>query len=256
MKFYNINPCFIRITSLDDNLSINEINIKYSCALSQESFDLLGSIPLIYNEATDTYKVVKTDAANYNKIQSVVIPSYFDDNEHGKKNVTIIDKNAFDSFASLTSIDIPSTVTSIGNRSFSGCSKLKEVYLPSFLTKIDDYAFYKCSFLEEINIPDSVTSIGENIFTACYKLKSVNCPKGVNSLSSSMFYQCSALEEFVITSNIKSINSGAFKECKNLSNLSFEGTVNTFSKMSKGYNWSYKCDNLKVVHCSDGDFSL
>ena len=76
----------------------------------------------------------------------------------------------------LTSITIPSNVTSIGNRAFFFCSSLTSITIPSSVTSIGEMAFYYCSALTSITIPDSVTSIGYDAFRGCSSLMSITIP--------------------------------------------------------------------------------
>lgn len=71
---------------------------------------------------------------------------------------------------SLTSINIPDTVTSIGSSAFRGCESLTSINIPDSVTSIGDSAFSWCESLTNINIPDSVTSIGESAFCGCKNL--------------------------------------------------------------------------------------
>ena len=58
--------------------------------------------------------------------------------------VSRIESNAFSYCRSLTSINIPSSVTSIGWSAFSGCRSLTSINIPSSVTSIEDYAFANC----------------------------------------------------------------------------------------------------------------
>ena len=62
---------------------------------------------------------------------------------------------------------IPSSVTSIGNVAFRGCSGLTSVEIPSSVKSIGNQAFRGCSGLTSITIPNSVTSIGNSAFYDC-----------------------------------------------------------------------------------------
>lgn len=78
----------------------------------------------------------------------------------------------------LESVTIPEKVTKIWGSAFYGCSKkLKSVQLPSTLQTIGFQAFYDCDQLSEITIPKSVTSIGYSAFGSCTKLESVMLAK-------------------------------------------------------------------------------
>ncbi|MBP3761494.1 MAG: leucine-rich repeat protein, partial [Ruminococcus sp.] len=66
--------------------------------------------------------------------------------------------------SSLTKIEIPDSVTSIGEYAFFGCSSLTKIEIPDSVTSIGEYAFFGCSSLTEIKVPDSVTSIGYGAF--------------------------------------------------------------------------------------------
>ena len=45
-----------------------------------------------------------------------------------------------------------------------GCTMLESVEIPSTVTRIGDYAFYDCTELAEVTIPGTVTEIGELCF--------------------------------------------------------------------------------------------
>lgn len=66
---------------------------------------------------------------------------------------------------SITSIDIPSGVTKIGDYTFYGCTHLSSVVIPSGITSIGNSAFRSCSSLTGITIPSGVTSIGSYAFS-------------------------------------------------------------------------------------------
>ena len=88
--------------------------------------------------------------------------------------VTTIGEYAFQECA-LASIEIPNTVTSIGNRAFMRNYNLKSVSMPKNLLVIDQFAFYWCQSLASITIPENVNTIGTHAFAGVLHLQSVDC---------------------------------------------------------------------------------
>ena len=94
----------------------------------------------------------------------------------------------------LQTITLPSTMTSIDNQSFYGCTALTTVIIPSAaLTTIVSGAFYGCANLRTINIPTSVISIGASAFFGCSKLTSLNIPSSVTTIGNAAFSGCVGL---------------------------------------------------------------
>ena len=102
------------------------------------------------------------------------------------------DKSRIISFRNqnIKSYVIPSSVTSIGDRAFSGCSSLSEIVIPSSVTSIGEGAFSCCDSLSEIVIPSSVTSIGKYSFSCCDSLSEIVIPSSVTSIGDRAFYKC------------------------------------------------------------------
>ncbi|MBQ4112212.1 MAG: leucine-rich repeat domain-containing protein, partial [Clostridia bacterium] len=97
-------------------------------------------------------------------------------------------------------IELPDTVTSIGDGAFSGCSNLTSITIPDAVTSIGDGAFSGCSNLTSITIPDSVTSIGNGAFGGCSSLTSITIPDSVTSMSIGeyAFHGCTSLTSITI----------------------------------------------------------
>ena len=95
---------------------------------------------------------------------------YYDDYSYPHNKYTgndIIGEYAFFGCSSLTSVNIPSSVTKIGKYAFQYCTSLTSINIPSSVTEIDEGVFNKCSSLTNINIPSSVTRIGDSAFRDC-----------------------------------------------------------------------------------------
>ena len=114
---------------------------------------------------------------------------------------------------------IPSSVTSIGWATFSGCSSLTSIKIPNSVTSIGGYAFIACSALTSIEIPNSVTSIGEGAFSDCSALTSIEIPNSVTSIGDRAFSLCSSLTSIEIPNSVTSIGNGAFYRCYALTSV-------------------------------------
>ena len=80
------------------------------------------------------------------------------------KNIKEIPESFFNGCKSLHNIDIPESVTSIGERAFFDTG-LEKINFPKKLSTIGSGAFASCENLEEIIVPDSVTVIGNGAFS-------------------------------------------------------------------------------------------
>jgi len=107
-----------------------------------------------------------------------------------------IPESAFDRPAKLTSIVMPSSITSIGFGAFTFCSNLTgSLTIPSSVTSIGSYAFYGCTgFTGSLTIPSSVISIGKLAFYNCSGLTgSLTIPSSVTSIGERAFQDCKGL---------------------------------------------------------------
>ena len=91
-------------------------------------------------------------------------------------------ESVFDDDGLLTSINIPNSVTKIGDFAFSGCTLLASINIPDSVTVIGEGAFYNCRSLTSINIPDSVTVIGKSAFGGCTRLTSIKISDSVTEI--------------------------------------------------------------------------
>ena len=67
---------------------------------------------------------------------------------------------------------------------------LISINIPNSITTIGDRAFYGCESLIKINIPNSVTTIGEGAFLGCNSLTSITIPSSVVTIIGNPFYDC------------------------------------------------------------------
>lgn len=144
------------------------------------------------------------------------------------------------------------TDTKIEN-AFERCSTLVTIQLPNTITTIGDYAFSNCTSLTTANIPDSVTSIGKAAFNNCSALTiDVNIPVGVTEIKSSTFRNTN-ITSVNIPNSVETIGDisgtnvdGVFEGCSNLTNVTIANGVKTI-----GYKTFGNCSNLSEIELPD-----
>ena len=160
-----------------------------------------------------TVEVTKNDVSYYSYFGDIVIPTtVVYDNE--TYTVIAIGESTFyipPSFGgSITSVSIPSSVTSIGESAFENCHSLTSVTIPNSVTSIGESAFYNCSNLTSVTIPSSITEIKNYTFCNCSNLTSVTIPSSVTTIGQSAFKKCSGLTSVTIPNSVTSIGESAF----------------------------------------------
>lgn len=134
-------------------------------------------------------------------------------------SVTAIGYNAFAGCTALTDIEIPHTVTQIGNYAFANTG-LTEITLPSSLTAKSissmGSAFKNCNRLKSVVIEEGVKVIGENMFNGCASLTEIVIPDSVTAIGAAAFNNCSSLIRITLGKNLTKIESRAFEGCNHL----------------------------------------
>ena len=142
---------------------------------------------------------------------------------------------------SITSIDIPSGITSIGVCAFYHCHSLTSATIPNSVTSIMENAFDDCYYLASISIPSGVTSIGANAFQNSYRLTSIDIPDSVTSIGNYAFNFCSGLRTCTIGSGVTSIGTYAFRGCSTLSSITINAATPPTLSNANAFNNTNNC---------------
>ena len=201
---------------------------------------------------------------------------------------TKINSYAFTGFGSLTSVEIPNSVRSIGNNAFYGCSSLTKVdytgtmdewveiefgnaesnplyytenlYINDQLvtevniataTKINSYAFTSFDSLTSVTIGDSVEYLGDYAFDDCSNLTSVTICNSVTSIGSYAFSHCDSLTSIEIPNSVTSIGDYAFYDCDSLTSVVIGSSVTSIG--NDAFN---NCSSLTSIVIPDSVTSI
>ena len=124
-------------------------------------------------------------------------------------------------------------VTSIGDWLFGRFDSISTVELPTTLISIGESAFYGCCSLQNIVIPEGVTEIGYGIFNDCNSLKSISFPSTLNTiphLGGIGEDDGLNIENVIINKGIKKIGNNAFANLKNLKNITIPDSVTSIGE--------------------------
>ena len=206
---------------------------------------------------------------------AIVVPSMINE-----LTVTGIGYQAFYNKASLTSVIIPDSVTSIGGRAFAICSNLTMIQvdatnpnysaldgvlfdkaystliqypagksgpytIPSSVTRIENYGFFHCIGLSSLNIPSSVTGVGAYAFYGCRNLTSATIPSSVTSIGYRAFGSCHSLTVIQV--------EAANPNYSSLDGVLFDKTLNALIRYPAGKSGPY---SIPASVTSIGDYAF
>ena len=249
-----------------DNRSINLNDRLLNIGISSHTYrNGVGKIKFVKE-----LEFIPKFAFSDSKIEQVKIPS----------GISKIEAGAFADSYSLRSINIPASVTYIGEDAFSNskCERvditdlyawcniyfengyssplsgdlyvngnlLTDLVFPDGSTNITYCAFQGCKSLINVTIPNSVTSIGAGAFMYCSSLKSISIPDGVTWIKDSTFDGCKSLTSIIIPDSVTTIGEEAFRGCEGLTSITLGDGVTLIQ------NGAFLgCSLLKSVHITD-----
>ena len=201
-------------------------------------------IPQKVYENITAYTVVKISnssfVGNY-ELTTIQLPS----------SITSIEVDAFKKCARLESITIPEGVKFLGGYAFLGCSSLQSVNLPNSVESIGYACFDNCESIIEVKLPNGLKALDGFCFSGCKKLKTINLPSSLNSIGTSAFENCSSLTELILPSNISHIGNSAFMGCSSLVQIEIPSKVYSIEERS-----FEDCSNLKNVKLPESLYSI
>ena len=142
-------------------------------------------------------------------------------------NLQYIADTVFDYCVALVSIELPDSLTTMGEGVFRNCISLKNVVLSESLSVIPFETFMGAVALETVEMPKALTEISDYAFTGTKSLKSIYIPSAVTYIGYYAFDGCESLESLTFAPDIKLAELGAdpteevaiFRNTKSLKSL-------------------------------------
>lgn len=159
--------------------------------------------------------------------------------EKGSK-LTKIDIGAFTNFRELEELELPDSVTEIGDWFCRKCTSLKKVKLPKKLKKIGENSFYNCHNLEYV-FGSRETEGFNDLFQKSECVIEYTTEKRGNVLTTQNVESLKDNDNIII-SGVKEIGANTFCGFKNVENIIIEEGVKIIG------NYAFTgCENLKRV---------
>lgn len=193
-------------------------------------------------------------------------------------NLKKIDREAFNGCWSLTEIDLPDGLETIGGAAFERCISLSEIRIPDSVRRVGLNAFLDTAYesenirssLYEYNIqgdevyngnclvkvnPDfeghytvreGTTAIAGGAFSGCLGVTSVTLPEDLTAIEAELFVAC-AIESIELPKSVKSIGACAFENCQFLTSITIPEGVTEIGM------WAFRgCESLNSITIPEG----
>ncbi len=182
------------------------------------------------------------------------------------KSGEIISPELFIGCTKLNTIELPNTITSIGNDAFSGCNlleidlsslnlskiengvfrnnkNLKNILLPNSLEEIGSEAFMNCSSLPSFIFSEKISSIQEKAFLGCSLLSTIDLSNTkLTEIANSTFSNNTSLTNVLLPNTVLTIGEGAFKDDTKLVTINVDNIENINKEVF------YNCSTLKTLN--------
>lgn len=202
-----------------------------NCPLLQLTMDEGNTTYALENNCLYTADKTKILWA-YKQATSVDIPT----------TVTSIHRGAFTG-GKLTAIDIPASVNSIGYNAFNGCQQLKTAHVAGYIQNQESGVFSDCTALESATYTEGANDF-HMTFQNCSSLKTASLGKSTQEKLANTFYNCPSLTDVSLPENVQSLYY-TFYGCSALGSITLPQSVKSITHAFAG------CTSLSDVQLPD-----
>ena len=245
-----------------------------------QSFDSLvnnNRIKVTDNGKTVTNEISSSKTERFNEGGNLVFPNYITKIGYfsltNLKNIGIPEGvtyiQSLSSNSNISKINLPTTLTSMGNACFAASFGVKEIdFSNTNIESLPSNVFKNNAVIEKIVFGNKIKNFGSDICNNCKNLKEVVFGSGATETGVSMLRSCPSLEK-ITWGSIKSINEGTFAEndfasftipnqitkigrnafylCSKLESITFSSNIDTI-----GANVFMCCNKLTTVEIPNG----
>ena len=180
-----------------------------------------------------------------------------------EEGITSLPDECFHDTPSIVSVQLSSTLTSIGAYAFYGCTGIQKLYVPSleswfavaFGNVFSNPMYYRnypkpagCDLYvngvlaTQVDLPAGATQIPMGRFAGCKSIVTVNVPEGVTTIKSDVFHACDTLIAVNLPSTLTTIESYNFYRCANIRTVTIPDKVTSLGSSSMS-----DCPELREV---------
>ena len=210
------NRTDLRTVMIPDSLEKIEFEAFYNCIN-------LKIVDLSSNLTTIGYDVF----GNCKSISKIEIPKSLKKFDGTWGRGTNLSYGAFGGCSNLKTVNFEAGSTIVCAALFMGCDGIEEIELPDTITEIGDSAFKNCKNLDRITMNNGIEILESSAFEDCFSLTTINIPNTVKAISNSTFQDCTSLTEVHLSNILKEIPASTFSGCKKLTTINFPSTLTT-----------------------------
>ena len=250
----------------------------YAGWTSEESLEPTASLVYELNEEGDGYTVTDFTGeetqlvipAEYNGLPVTAVQGQYGTGAFARTSITSvvipdsileIGQNTFYNCTELVTVTISagSSLTTIGNNAFSGCSSLENLYLPAGVENIGESAFNNCGALKEFTVAQGNTAYrsenGHLIESATNTLirggHNAIVPDGVTAIAQAAFRRTSGITELYIPASVVHIGN-YFIADSSITAILYQGTETQWNAIDKSDTmWNHGNREVVVTYSAE-----